>query len=254
MNISEENSGKSTYIIKGVEETTLDVKTFIYNRGSNYIGGLFSDKYVRWFELYELSGMYSCGIDILAHINIDNTKRKNQKKINEIKRKYIDKYNASKANNKNETLCNKQLNKSGYNFRNHWKKNYDLVIDTIVGMQSERNKIYNVIKDIWKAPYRHMLSKPKYLIFSYPGIDIEHRAVMIIFKDYLNDRIKRKCVMPFDKEISTLIPIIIKGVIINAKIKKHKKNKTELNKAKLDKAKLIDKLIKEFSKNINQAQ
>ena len=251
MNISEVNSGKSTYIIKGVEETELDVKTFIYNRGSDYIGYLFSDKYVRWFELYELSGMYSCGIEILEHVNIDNTRRKNQKKINDIKRKYIDKYNASKANNKNETLCNKQLNTSGYNFRNSWKKNYDLVFDTIMKMQSERNKIYNVIKDIWKAPYKHMLFKPKYLIFSYPGTDIEHRAVMIVFKEYLIERIKRRCCMPFAQETNRLIPSIIKGVIINSKIKK---NKTELNKAKLDKAKLIDKLIKEFSKNINKVQ
>ena len=251
MNISEVNSGKSTYIIKGVEETELDVKTFIYNRGSDYIGYLFSDKYVRWFELYELSGMYSCGIEILEHVNIDNTRRKNQKKINDIKRKYIDKYNASKANNKNETLCNKQLNTSGYNFRNSWKKNYDLVFDTIMKMQSERNKIYNVIKDIWKAPYKHMLFKPKYLIFSYPGIDIEHKAVMIVFKEYLIERIKRRCCMPFAQETNRLIPSIIKGVIINSKIKK---NKTELNKAKLDKAKLIDKLIKEFSKNINKVQ
>ena len=251
MNISEVNSGKSTYIIKGVEETELDVKTFIYNRGSDYIGYLFSDKYVRWFELYELSGMYSCGIEILEHVNIDNTRRKNQKKINDIKRKYIEKYNASKANTKNETLCNKQLNTSGYNFRNHWKKNYDLVFDTIMKMQSERNKIYNVIKDIWKAPYKHMLFKPKYLIFSYPGIDIEHKAVMIVFKEYLIERIKRRYYMPFAKETNTLIPSIIKGVIINSKIKK---NKTELNKAKLDKAKLIDKLIKEFSKNINKVQ
>ena len=243
--------GKSTYIIKGVEETELDVKAFIYNRGSDYIGYLFSDKYVRWFELYELSGMYSCGIEILEHVNIDNTRRKNQKKINDIKRKYIEKYNASKANAKNETLCNKQLNTSGYNFRNHWKNNYDLVFDTIMKMQSERNKIYNVIKDIWKAPYKHMLFKPKYLIFSYPGIDIEHKAVMIVFKEYLIERIKRRCCMPFAKETNRLIPSIIKGVIINSKIKK---NKTELNKAKLDKAKLIDKLIKEFSKNINKVQ
>ncbi len=225
MDILNENSGKSTYIIKGVEETDLDVKTFIYNRGSDYIGYLFSDKYVRWFELYELSGMYSCGIEILEHVNIDNTKRKNQKKINDIKRKYIEKYNASKANDKNETLCNKQLNTSGYNFRNSWKKNYDLVFDTIMKMQSERNKIYNVIKDIWNAPYRHILFKPKYLIFSYHGIDIEHRAVMIVFKKYLTDRIKRKCWMPFAGETATLIPSIIKRVIINSKIKKQKKIK-----------------------------
>ena len=244
-------SGKSTYIIKGVEETDLDVKTFIYNRGSDYIGYLFSDKYVRWFELYELSGMYSCGIEILEHVNIDNTRRKNQKKINDIKRKYIDKYNASKANTKNETLCNKQLNTSGYNFRNSWKKNYDLVFDTIMKMQSERNKIYNVIKDIWKAPYKHMLFKPKYLIFSYPGIDIEHKVVMIVFKEYLIKRIKRRCWQPFAQETNRLIPSIIKGVIINSKIKK---NKTELNKAEQYKAKLVDMLIKEFNKNINKAQ
>lgn len=152
---------------------------------------------------------------------------------------------------KNETLCNKQLNTSGYNFRNSWKKNYDLVFDTIMKMQSERNKIYNVIKDIWNAPYKHMLFKPKYLIFSYPGIDIEHKAVMIVFKEYLTDRIRRRCWQPFAQETNRLIPSIIKGVIINSKIKK---NKTELNKAKLDKAKLIDKLIKEFRKNINKAQ
>ena len=252
MNISEVNSGKSTYIIKGVEETEFDVKAFIYNRGSDYIGNLFFDKYVRWFELYELSGMYSCGIEILEHVNIDNTKRKNQKKINDIKRKYIEKYNSSKANTKNETLCNKQLNTSGYNFRNHWKKNYDIVFDTIMKMQSERNKIYNVIKDIWKAPYRHMLFKPKYIIFSYPGIDIEHRAVMIVFKEYLTDKIKRKWLLPFDKKTSSLIPSIINGVIINSKIKKQKTNKTELNKAELDK--LVDMLIKDFKKNINELQ
>ena len=249
MNMLEENSGKSTYIIKGVEETDLDVKTFIYNRGSDYVGYLFSDKYVRWFELYELSGMYSCGIEILAHVNIDNTRRKNQKKINDIKRKYIEKYNASKANAKNETLCNKQLNTSGYNFRNSWKKNYDLVFDTIMKMQSERNKIYNVIKDIWKAPYRHMLFKPKYLIFSYPGIDIEHKAVMIVFKEYLTDRIKRKCWRPFARETATLIPSIIKGVIINSKIKKQKKNKTESNIAEV-----VDMLIKDYKKYTNKIQ
>lgn len=245
----DENSGKSTYIIKGVEETDLDVKTFIYNRGSDYVGYLFSDKYVRWFELYELSGMYSCGIEILEHVNIDNTRRKNQKKINDIKRKYIEKYNASKANTKNETLCNKQLNTSGYNFRNSWKKNYDLVFDTIMKMQSERNKIYNVIKDIWKAPYKHMLFKPKYLIFSYPGIDIEHRAVMIVFKEYLTDRIKRNCWLPFARETATLIPSIIKGVIINSKIKKQKKNKTESNIAEV-----VDMLIKDYKKYINKVQ
>lgn len=249
MDILNENSGKSTYIIKGVEETDLDVKTFIYNRGSDYVGYLFSDKYVRWFELYELSGMYSCGIEILEHVNIDNTRRKNQKKINDIKRKYIEKYNASKANTKNETLCNKQLNTSGYNFRNSWKKNYDLVFDTIMKMQSERNAIYNAIKDIWKAPYRHMLFKPKYLIFSYPGIDIEHRAVMIVFKEYLTDRIKRKCWRPFARETATLIPSIIKGVIINSKIKKQKKNKTESNIAEV-----VDMLIKDYKKYTNKIQ
>lgn len=249
MNISEVNSGKSTYIIKGVEETDIDVKTFIYNRGSDYVGYLFSDKYVRWFELYELSGMYSCGIEILEHVNIDNTRRKNQKKINDIKRKYIEKYNASKANAKNETLCNKQLNTFGYNFRNSWKKNYDLVFDTIMKMQSERNAIYNAIKDIWKAPYRHMLFKPKYLIFSYPGIDIEHRAVMIVFKEYLTDRIKRKCWRPFATETATLIPSIIKGVIINSKIKKQKKNKTKSNIAEV-----VDMLVKDYKKYTNKVQ
>lgn len=249
MDILNENSGKSTYIIKGVEETDLDVKTFIYNRGSDYVGYLFYDKYVRWFELYELSGMYSCGIEILEHVNIDNTRRKNQKKINDIKRKYIEKYNASKANAKNETLCNKQLNTFGYNFRNSWKKNYDLVFDTIMKMQSERNAIYNAIKDIWKAPYRHMLFKPKYLIFSYPGIDIEHRAVMIVFKEYLTDRIKRKCWRPFATETATLIPSIIKGVIINSKIKKQKKNKTKSNIAEV-----VDMLVKDYKKYTNKVQ
>ena len=146
-------------------------------------------------------------------------------------------------------MCNKQLNTSGYNFRNSWKKNYDLVFDTIMKMQSERNKIYDVIKDIWNAPYKHMLFKPKYLIFSYPGIDIEHRAVMIVFKEYLIDRIKRKCWMPFAQETNRFIPNIIKGVIINSKIKKQKKNKTESNIAEV-----VDMLIKDYKKYINKLQ
>ena len=218
-------SENSTYIFKGVELTKTGIKLFVFNRSSNFVERLYFDKYVNWFEIDKMDVMYGDDLTCLEHLPIDNTNHRNQAKINKIKQKYIEEYRALDENSNSVTLCNLLFNKSSKNYRKLWRQHYNEVINTINNMDEQ--KIYEIIRDdIYFKPIKHMLWKPKHVIFSNNYIDINTRVVMIIFKDYLNDRIRRNCRLPFDKENSKLIPKIIKNIVEKSKefkVEKHRK-------------------------------
>ena len=50
-------------------------------------------------------------------------------------------------------------------------------------------EISNCMDDIWREHNLYKLEK-KYMIFDNPDIDIQHKAVMIVFKEYFNERRK----------------------------------------------------------------
>lgn len=179
-----------TLIIKFTErlENGL-VKEFICNRGMHYFNGVYNDKYIRWFENDDLAKMneLNCDFEILYTLDIDNTGRQNQKEINKIKKTLIKKYNALNEDNDSKLLCNAMLNNAVKKFRKVYKDNYNTVIATISKMLI--GEISNCVDDIWREHNLYKLEK-KYMIFDNPDIDMQHKAVMIVFKEYINERRK----------------------------------------------------------------
>lgn len=179
-----------TLIIKFTErlENGL-VKEFICNRGMHYFNGVYNDKYIKWFENDDLAKMneLNCDFEILYTLDIDNTGRQNQKEINKIKKTLIKKYNALNEDNDSKLLCNAMLNNAVKKFRKVYKDNYNTVIATISKMLI--GEISNCVDDIWREHNLYKLEK-KYMIFDNPDIDMQHKAVMIVFKEYINERRK----------------------------------------------------------------
>lgn len=179
-----------TLIIKFTErlENGL-IKEFICNRGMHYFNGVYNDKYIKWFENDDLAKMneLNCDFEILYTLDIDNTCRQNQKEINKIKKSLIKKYNALNEDNDSKLLCNAMLNNAIKKFRKVYKDNYNTVIATISKMLI--GEITNCVDDIWREHNLYKLEK-KYMIFDNPDIDMQHKAVMIVFKEYINERRK----------------------------------------------------------------
>ena len=179
-----------TLIIKFTErlENGL-IKEFICNRGQHYFKGVYNDRYIKWFENDDLAKMneLNCDFEILYTLDIDNTGRQNQKEINKIKKSLIKKYNALNEDNDSKLLCNAMLNNAIKKFRKVYKDNYNTVIATISKMLEGAISTY--MDDIWKEHNLYKLEK-KYMIFDNPDIDMQHKAVMIVFKEYINERRK----------------------------------------------------------------
>lgn len=179
-----------TLIIKFAErlENGL-IKEFICNRGQHYFKGVYNDRYIKWFENDDLAKMneLNCDFEILYTLDIDNTGRQNQKEINKIKKSLIKKYNALNEDNDSKLLCNAMLNSAIKKFRKVYKDNYNTVIATISKMLI--GEITNCVDDIWREHNLYKLEK-KYMIFDNPDIDMQHKAVMIVFKEYINERRK----------------------------------------------------------------
>ena len=188
--MDEQDFEYKTLIIKFTErlENGL-VKEFICNRGMHYFNGVYNDKYIKWFENDDLAKMneLNCDFEILYTLDIDNTGRQNQKEINKIKKTLIKKYNALNEDNDSKLLCNAMLNNAVKKFRKVYKDNYNTVIATISKMLI--GEISNCVDDIWREHNLYKLEK-KYMIFDNPDIDMQHKAVMIVFKEYINERRK----------------------------------------------------------------
>ena len=129
----------------------------------------------------------NCDFEILYTLDIDNTGRQSQKEINKIKKSLIKKYNALNEDSDSKLLCNAMLNNAVKKFRKVYKDNYNTVIATISKMLE--GEISNCVDDIWKEHDLYKLEK-KYMIFDNPDIDMQHKAVMIVFKEYINERRK----------------------------------------------------------------
>ena len=129
----------------------------------------------------------NCDFEILYTLDIDNTGRQSQKEINKIKKSLIKKYNAQNEDNDSKLLCNAMLNSAVKKFRKVYKDNYNTVIATISNMLI--GEITNCVDDIWREHNLYKLEK-KYMIFDNPDIDMQHKAVMIVFKEYINERRK----------------------------------------------------------------
>lgn len=188
-----------TLIIKFTErlENGL-IKEFICNRGMHYFNGVYNDKYIKWFENDDLAKMneLNCDFEILYTLDIDNTNRQSQKEINKIKKSLIKKYNALNEDNDSKLLCNAMLNNAVKKFRKVYKDNYNTVIATISKMLI--GEITNCVDDIWREHNLYKLEK-KYMIFDNPDIDMQHKAVMIVFKEYINER--RKSILLNDGKV-----------------------------------------------------
>ena len=99
--------------------------------------------------------------------------------------KQVAKYNALNEDNDSKLLCNAMLNNAIKKFRKVYKDNYNTVIATISKMLV--GEINNCMYDIWKEHNLYKLVN-KYMIFDNPDIDMQHKAVMIVFKEYINAR------------------------------------------------------------------
>lgn len=178
-------------------KVTKDNYSFICNRNSDNFDSIFKDKYVKFWQVEELSELNFLDVDelkILEIIPISNYKRKDQKLLNEIKQKYINELNLNE-----EEISNKQFMEIKNNYRNYYYEEYRQFRKLLLENRDEIClDIYDYAKRIYfKSNNDWFYEMSNYDIWISEKYNIKQKLICIILKDYLKNRKHKKEKLPF---------------------------------------------------------
>ena len=187
---------------------------YICNRSNNLaiFNHIIKDKYCKWFRIKQINEMKipDSYVEILEELPYANFELEDQKKINIVKKKYIEMY---KYDDDNPKLVNKALGEYKDNIRERVKNKYLQVKETIDELTID--EIYQIIKFLWFNK-KQKLEFTRLDILKDKELNWNQKVVAMVFSDYLYDRILLNKFLPFDKgvNISNKINKIIEKTII----------------------------------------
>ena len=203
LNITDMNNiERTTLIIKLIERTEAKDRVFIINRSCGIEDILhLSKRLALWYE-FESAGdlrYFDTGdYIILEELPLSNYNCRDQKIINEHKRKYIENVD---INEENEILCNELF--VNYTRRtNEWlKETYHKLFEQYLSLTI--NDIYAATKQLWFSSAKRYLKMPRYRLvamISAIGQDNPYYNAMLVaifLKNYLKNRMVHREYLPF---------------------------------------------------------
>jgi len=120
---------------------------FICNRNSNDFDSIFNDKYVKFWEIGNISSLKfsECdSVEILEYVPLDNYNRRHQTILNEYKQKYIDKMSLEDIE-----LSNKSMTQIKKQYRNIYYEQYKDLLKSLKDIESINDKIYEYAKKLF---------------------------------------------------------------------------------------------------------
>lgn len=200
-------------------QITKDNTSFICNRNSDGFEQIFSDKYVRFWEVKELSSLNMIDADdckILEIIHLSNYNLKDQKLLNKIKQKWIDELQVEEIQ-----LSNKQFATIKKGYRNYYHELYNNFRNELYKIENINDKIYEYAKKIfYKENNQWFYKMSNFDIWNDDRLNNEQKVICILLKNYLLDaKYIKKQKYPFTTNIKRQIKILISNAI---SLKKYK--------------------------------
>lgn len=215
-----------SYIIR----VSSDDYDFVCNRNDKTLKHIFSDSYVKFWEvqqLAEMSWFNINGFDILETVHLSNYNKKDQEYLNTLKTKYIEKYNLKPEPDKE--LSNLLFNNSLDNYRKFYRAQYKEFMNIVKSDDINTFLLYDIAKKLYfDYDYMYILWLRRSEIWNLENIDKIAKNGIIILRDYLTERKFKGMKYPFDKycNIDNIInEELSKWKDLNSKPPKKKKKK-----------------------------
>lgn len=175
---------RDTYIIEFIKNNT----KFICNRNSDMYDRIFNDKYVKFWEVDEISALstYACDNWYIVQIleGIDNFNKRHQKYINEIKKQYI-----KDAIDADEKLSNLQFTESVKAYRKFYKEQYYDFIHKLINIEHLYDKLYDMSKKLfYKDNIDYLKTTTYWNIWNDERMTYEQRILVIMLRNYICNR------------------------------------------------------------------
>lgn len=173
---------------------------FVCNRNSDDFDNIFNDKYVKFWEVNNISylNFSNCdNIEFLCILPLDNYNKRHQTILNKYKQKYIDELLI-----KNIELSNKDMTGIKKQYRNIYYEQWKEFLETLNHIEHLEEKIYDYSKKIFYAPKdkEWFYEMTRDTIWKHKKWNKEQKVIFIILRDYIRFRkYTLKSKYPFDK-------------------------------------------------------
>lgn len=207
LNINDELNKRESYILKVKKDNCY----FICNRNSEDFDNIFNDKYVRFWEVNNVSQLSFSNADfcyILEIVQLDNYKRRHQNILNIIKKKYIDELQLNDIE-----LSNKQMTDIRKSYRSIYYKQFIDFLTIKHNIENLDKKLYDYGKRIFYKTNNNSFFNMTYdEIWHNEKLTDEQKVICIMLRDYIHRRkYETLSKYPFDKgNIKWRIKYIIK--------------------------------------------
>lgn len=176
---------------------------FICNRNSEDFDNVFNDKYVKFWEVNQLSSLKisECkGVDIIETLDYDNRNRRHQKYINVVKEKHI-----KELVNEGYNLSNKELMNINKSYRHYYQNEYYEFKKMVIDMNRDPSFI-NILYDISKKMYFNdnnggFFNRSRYDIWKDKRLNNTVKVCSIILRDYVYYQKKYKRMLYINKKL-----------------------------------------------------
>lgn len=189
-----ETDSRASYILK-VTDKAKNI-AFICNRNSQDFDNIFTDPYVRFWESNKLSYMSftsaNLNIEILEEVALSNYMKKDQAFLNERKKYYIEKYNASGE----YTLSNSLFNEYNKNYRAKYKSDYYDFYHNLTDNLGEKQVVtalYELSKLLLENPkFHNWYYSTKEEIWKDDTLTLNQKTIFVMLMTPLKNKINSK--------------------------------------------------------------